>query len=50
MTTRPAGGTIDSGTTTGEETDRIAPTDQTLAGNANERTAQRKATTQQSAA
>ena len=50
VTTRLAGGTIVSGTTTGEETDRIEPTDQTLAGNANESTAQRKTTTQQSAA
>jgi hypothetical protein len=49
-TTRLAGGTTVSGTITGDEMDRIVPTDQTLAGNANVRTVQRKATAQQTAA
>jgi hypothetical protein len=35
---------------TGDETDKIVPTDQTVAGNVNVRTAQRKTTAQKSAA
>jgi hypothetical protein len=49
-TTRLAGGMTVSGTIIGEEMDRIVPTDQTLAGNANVRTVQRNATAQQMAA
>jgi len=50
MTTRLAGGTTVSGKTIGAEIERTAPTDQTLEGKANARTAQRKAIAQQRAA
>src|SRR6187200_1991796 len=48
-TTRFAGGTTVSGLMIGDEIDRIAPTDETLAGSAKMRTAQRRIAAAQSA-
>ena len=41
---------MENGTTIGDDAERIAPTDQTLAGKSNTRMAQRKAIAAQSAA